>query len=305
MIRDFESLLAAAQQINGKKVVVVFPNNEETLASVALACEKKLAEFILVGDQQIIREKFDMGGDLPDGASIVHQTDITGALKAAVELIKGGTVDIVMKGGVDTSTFMKALLHEDTGLRTGRLLSDVLITEYPKRQDNQLLMITDGGLNLTPDLKDKIEILKNAVEIAHALGNKLPKVAILSSSELVNPKLESMVDAAIISKMNDRGQIKGCVIDGPLALDNAISVDAAQEKGIVSPVAGLADILILPTIDAANIFAKSASYFGGYRLAHCIAGSRIPILIPSRADKCDAKLLSIALGVIISAAKSK
>lgn len=303
MIRDFDSLLAEAQQVQGKKIVVVFPNNEETLAAVALASEKKLAEFVLVGDRQIIREKLGAGDTLPKGVTIVHQPDINSALKAAVELIKDGTGDVVMKGGIDTSTLMKALLHESTGVRTGRLLSDVLIVEYTKRPDGQLIMITDGGLNLAPDLKDKIEIVKNVVEVAHALGNKMPKVAILSSSEQVNPKLQSTIDAAILSKMNDRVQIKGCVIDGPLALDNAISLEAAQEKGIVSPVAGLADILVLPNIEAANIFSKSTSYFGGYRRAYVMMGSRIPILIPSRADKREAKLLSIALGVLVSAAK--
>jgi phosphate butyryltransferase len=300
MIKNFDELLKAAQQIQGKEVVVIFPNNEETLSAVVEAGKKKIAEFILVGDKEIITKKMPTGDKLPVGIEIVHQPTVSGALKAAIDLLKSGKGDVILKGGIDTTTMMKAILHEDAGIRTGRLLSDVLIFEYPDRTDNKLIMITDGGLTLTPDLKEKIEIINNAVEVAHALGNPNPKVAMLAASEFVNPNLQSTVDAAIIAKMNERGQIKGCVVDGPLAFDNAISAEAASEKKIVSPVVGMAEILVFPTIEAANIFAKGVTYFGGFRLAHVIMGGRVPILIPSRADKSDAKLLSIALGVVMS-----
>lgn len=300
MIKNFEELINAARQIQGKKVIVIFPNNEETLMAISEACEKKLAEFILVGDQDFIKLKMPIYEKVRGLIEIVHKPDVSEALKTAIDLIKSGKGDIVLKGGVDTSTLMKALLHEDAGIRTGRLLSDVFMFEYPARQGNKFVMITDGGITLAPDLKDKIELVKNAVEVAHALGNLNPKVALLSASEFINPNLQSTVDAAIISKMNERGQIKGCTVDGPLALDNALSSEAAGEKKIVSQVAGNAEILVLPSIEAANIFAKGTTYFAGYRLAHVIVGGSVPILIPSRADKSDAKVLSIALGKIMS-----
>ncbi|MBI4809882.1 MAG: bifunctional enoyl-CoA hydratase/phosphate acetyltransferase [Ignavibacteriales bacterium] len=300
MIKNFEELITAARQIQGKKVIVILPNNEETLLAISEACEKQLAEFILVGDQDTIKLKLPIYEKVRGLIEIVHKPDVSEALKTAIDLIKGGKGDIVLKGGVDTSTLMKALLHEDAGIRTGRLLSDVFMFEYPARQGNKFVMITDGGITLAPDLEDKIELVKNAVEVAHALGNSNPKVALLSASEFINPNLQSTVDAAIISKMNERGQIKGCTVDGPLALDNALSSEAAGEKKIVSQVAGNAEILVLPSIEAANIFAKGTTYFAGYRLAHVIVGGSVPILIPSRADKSDAKVLSIALGKIMS-----
>ncbi|MBI5020439.1 MAG: bifunctional enoyl-CoA hydratase/phosphate acetyltransferase [Ignavibacteriales bacterium] len=298
MIKNFEELIEAARQIQNKKVVVVFPNNEETLSAVVQSCEKQLADFILVGNRDIISKNIPRG-KIPAGVEIIQQAKVEDALKVSVDLIKGNKADVVLKGGVDTSTLMKVLLAEDVGIRTGRLLSDVFIFEYPKRTENKLIMITDGGLTLAPNLKEKIELVNNAVEVAHALGNTTPKVAMLSASEFVNPNLQSTVDAAMIAKMNERGQIKGCLVEGPLALDNAISSDAAGEKKIGSRVAGNAEILVLPNIESANIFAKSTTYFAGYRLAHVIIGGKIPILIPSRADKSDAKMLSIALGKIM------
>jgi phosphate butyryltransferase len=299
MIQNFEQLLETASKIQGKRVVVVFPNNQETLSAVLQARDLKLAQIVLVGDQAVIMKI--LGNDCShQGIEIMHQATVSGAMQTSIDLIKQGKADVLLKGGVDTSTLMKAMLQEDSGIRTGRLLSDVFIFEYPARKENKLIMITDGGLTLAPDLKAKVELINNAVEVAHALGNQNPKVAVLSSSEMVNPNLQSTVDAAILSKMNERGQIKGCTVDGPLAIDNAISPDAVGEKGIKSAVAGNAEILILPNIEAANIFAKSTTYFAGYRLAHVIVGGKIPILIPSRADKSDAKMLSIALGIVMS-----
>jgi len=230
---------------------------------------------------------------------------VTEALNTSVEYVRDGKCDVLVKGGVDTSTMMKAMLHEDSGIRTGRLLSDIFIMEFPQRRDNKFVMITDGGMTLSPDLENKVQLIQNAVEVAHALGNENPKVAILSATEFVIPKLESTIDAAALSKMNERGQIRGCVVDGPLALDNAISPDAAAEKNIQSPVAGKAEILVAANIESANSLAKSTTYFANLRLAHVIVGGRIPILIPSRADKRDAKLLSMALGIIVSGVPMK
>src|SRR3970282_1356547 len=208
--------------------------------------------------------------------------------------------DILMKGGIDTGSFMSSVLQPERGLKMDRLLSDIFVLEYPQRVQNKLIMITDGGMTLLPDLMNKVELIRNAIQVAHALGNSNPKVAVLSATEFVVPKLESTIDAAALSKMNERGQIQGCIIHGAVALDNAISLEAAAEKRIQSEVAGRAEILVAANIESANSLAKSTTYFANLRLAHVIIGARVPILIPSRADKSDAKLLSVALGVIMS-----
>lgn len=300
MIGTFEQLFTRAQQCKGKRVVVVYPNNTETLQSVYDACERTLARFTLIGDEEIINRKIAGMGESRKPFDIIHRPAMLDALTTAVCLVRDGKCDVLMKGGVDTSTMMKAVLQEDAGIRTGRLLSDIFILEFPQRIDNKFVMITDGGMTLAPDLKNKVELINNAVEVAHALGNPNPKVAVLSATEFVVPTLQSTLDAAALAKMNDRGQIKGCVVDGPFALDNAVSADAAAEKAIASPVAGRAEILIAANIESANSLAKSTTYFAGLRLAHVIVGGKVPILIPSRADKSEAKLLSIALGVIMS-----
>jgi phosphate butyryltransferase len=303
MIRNFEELLSTALKIKGKRVVVVFPNNEETFHAINDSYEKGLANFTIVGDENIVAQhlkKYDTSR-----VQIIQEPTVTGALKTAIALLRDGRGDILLKGGVDTSTMMKAVLAEEAGIRTGRLLSDVFMFEYPSRTENKFIMITDGGLTLAPDLKNKIDLINNAVEVAHALGNLKPKVAVLSAMEFIVPTLQSTLDAAALAKMNERGQIKGCIVDGPFALDNAILPEAAAEKGIKSPVAGNAEILIAPSIEAANSLAKSTTIFAGMRLAHVIIGAKIPILIPSRADKADAKLLSVALGVIMSEHYSK
>ena len=300
MIENFEHLLDAALHVRDKRVVVVFPNNSETFEAVEQAAEMGLAEFILVGDDTMIRRFLDGKNGQLSNIGIVPETSMIGALRKSIELIADGRGDILMKGGIDTSTMMKAVLQEDSGIREGKLLSDIFILEFPQRTKNKFVMITDGGMTMAPDLKNKVELINNAVEVAHALGNKNPKVAVLSATEFVVPNLQSTLDAAALSKMNERGQIRGCIVDGPFGLDNAISPEAAAEKGITSPVAGRAEILIAANIESANSLAKSTTFFAGLRLAHVIVGGRVPVLIPSRADKSDAKVLSIALGVLMS-----
>jgi phosphate butyryltransferase len=301
MIGNFTQLYEAANHVRGKRLVVVYPDNEETFEAVRGACGLPLEEIVLVGDKIIISRNLE---ELVPGSgpkiSFIWTSEIHEALRASIALVKGGRGGILMKGGVDTSTMMKAVLQEGSGLRTGRLLSDIFILEFPQRDGNKFVMITDGGMTLSPDLKNKAELIANAVEVAHALGNPNPKVAVLSATEFIVPSLQSTLDAAALSKMNERGQIRGCVVDGPFALDNAISPEAAEEKGIVSPVAGRAEILIAANIESANSLAKSTTYFAGLRLAHVIVGGAVPILIPSRSDKSEAKLLSVALGMIMA-----
>jgi phosphate butyryltransferase len=300
LVPDFDALLTHASTLSGKRVAVVSPGNAETFSGIVQAQQTLHAFFVLAGDSEVIQHGMSsLGGD-PSLMEIIHRPDPKSALRAAINAVRDEKADILMKGSVDTGTMMKAVLEEGSGLRTGRLLSDIFILEYPPRTPNKFIMITDGGITLAPDLKDKIELIRNAVEVAHALGNTMPKVAMLSATEFVLPNLQSTVDAAVLSKMNERGQITGCIVDGPFALDNAISGGAAAEKRIKSEVAGQAEIMVAANIESANSLAKSTTYFAGLRLAHVIVGARVPILIPSRADKSDAKLLSIALGMIMA-----
>jgi len=299
MINNFDELLDHASTVRGKNVVVIAPANAETFEAIREAQERLGVGFFLVGNQDTIAR--GMAG--APRVEVIHQPDLRQALETAVELVHKGEADILMKGGIDTATMMKAVLHPEKGLRTGRLLSDIFLFEHSARQGNKFVMITDGGLTLAPDLNDKVELIANAVAVAHALGNPLPKVAVLSATEFVLSNLPSTLDAAALSKMNDRGQIAGCVVDGPLALDNALFAEAAQEKKITSRVAGQAEILVAAGIEAANSLAKGITYFGDVRLAHVIVGAQVPVLIPSRADKSDAKLLSVALGMIMSGQK--
>ncbi len=302
MITNFSGLLEAAKRFPGKKVLVVFPNNEETFSAVRDALRHGLADFILVGSEPLMKEA--LPSEMLSRCEFHHADDATSALRISLELTAAGKADILMKGGIDTSSMMKAVLKEGAGIRTGRLLSDIFLLEFPERPGNQFIMITDGGMTMSPDLKNKVELIRNAVEVAHALGNANPRVAVLSATEFIVPSLQSTLDAAALSKMNDRGQITGCTVDGPFALDNAISIEAAEEKGIRSPIAGRAEILVAANIESANSLAKSTTYFAGLRLAHVIVGGRVPVLIPSRSDKSDAKLLSIALGVIMSESRA-
>jgi phosphate butyryltransferase len=299
MIGTFDALLHHASALGGKRVVVAAPRNAETFEAINLAASQLHATCILVGDQDAAR---NAGIDDRPGIEFVPCSTTERALSTCMELLRDGRGDILLKGSVDTGTLMKAVLQPESMLRTGRLLSDVFVFEYPARAQNKLIMITDGGITLAPDLKGKSELIANAVEVAHALGNPNPKVAVLSASEFVIPALQSTVDAAALSKMNERGQITGCTVDGPLALDVALFPDAAKEKGIRSAVAGAAEILLAPGIEAANSLAKGIVSFGGLRLAHVVMGARVPILIPSRADGSDAKLLSIALGMVMAGA---
>ena len=292
-IRNFDELLEAAAQVRGPRVLVVFPSNDETFQAIRDAHAKLGLEFLLVGDGKRIRAALSEF----DGAEIVDCPNLTDCLDRSMELIAQKAAGILMKGSVDTGTLMKTVMRPETGVRTGRLLSDVFVFEYAQH----LVMITDGGLNVTPDLAAKAELIRNAVEVAHALGNRVPKVAVLAATEFVQANMPATLDAAALSKMNERGQIRGCVVEGPLALDGALAPCAVEEKQIGSAVAGAAEILVCPNIECANMLAKSVVYVGNARLGHVIVGGRIPILIPSRADRSDAKLLSLALGVVMSA----
>ena len=269
------------------------------LEAVHSARLEGMIEPLLFGDETRIRALcVEMGID-DARLSIMHAGSNAEAAELAVKAVREGRADVLMKGLLDTATILRAVLNKEWGLRTGKLLSHVLVFDAPGRFE-RLFMMSDGAMNIEPDLKAKIEIVQNSVAVAHALGLEKPKVAMLAAIEVVNPDMSTAVDDAIISKMGDRGQIKGAIIDGPLALDNAVSISAAEIKGIVSPVAGLADVLIVDNIDVGNVFYKTLVYFAGSNVAGVIMGASAPMILTSRADSSDTKFNSIALACILA-----
>jgi phosphate butyryltransferase len=281
-------------------MAVVGAHNQTALAAAVEAERLGLVRPLFLGPLDEVKKLLqDIGASsIPNQCLLDCAVDEVCA-RLAVQLARAGDAAILLKGAVDTGTMMKAVLDSSEGLRIGRLLSDVFVCEVPRPAGTKLLMITDGGVTPHPDRQQKIEIILNAVEVAHALGYENPKVALLSATEKVSTAVPSTLDASAIAQMSRSGHIPGCVVDGPLALDLAVSTDSAHVKHIDSPVAGQADILVAPDMEAANMLAKSTTYFAGFRLAHVIVGGRAPILIPSRSDTMQAKLFSIALGLVM------
>lgn len=312
MINTFEQLLSVVQKnVEAEerpiRIALAAGDDEASLSALLHAQQAGIAKGLLLGNNIAIADALKgLNFNSPEPFPGIEVSGDEAICERAIQLIHNSEADIIMKGKVKSATLLKAAFHSEKGLRTGRIISDCFIFEFPKRAgSNKLMMITDGGFNLSPNLNEKIQIIQNAVEVAHALGNECPKIAVISAAETINPNLQSTVDAAILAKMNDRGQIKGCIIDGPLALDNAISEEAAAIKGILSPVAGKADILVFPNIESANATAKATTYFAGLRQAHATLGAMAPILIPSRNDTADSKFLTIALNILLSIKKNK
>ena len=223
----------------------------------------------------------------------------TSTAAVAVSLVASGEADILMKGNVPTSQFLHAALSGARSLRTGALLSDVEVYEDTQRRGGHLMVMSDGGINIAPGIREKLQIIRNAVMVARRLGIRRPKVALLSGSERVHPDFQSTIDAVALVKMCQQGEAGECVVDGPFALDNAIDVRSARAKGIESPVAGRADVLIMPSLEAGNIFGKGLQYYAGQELAHAAVGAKAPILIPSRTAHARTKLCSLALAALI------
>lgn len=296
MIQNFDEMLDRVKSSPLKTIIITAAHTATAIDAAIMAYDLKLAKCILVGEQNFIKNY--LHEKVPETASeyevINCGEDLDLAAETSVRLVKEQKADLIMKGLCDSGTLLKAILDKDKGLRTNKIMSDVLAYETP----DKIMLMGDGGFIPLPDITDKLSIIANCVQVAHALGNKLPRVAVLTHSELVNLKNQSTVDAAILNVMNKRGQIKGCIVDGPLAFDNAISREAAQIKGIDSEVAGDADILIVPNIEAGNIFGKSITYYCKYRVAHVVLGAKVPVLIASRADSAETKMLTMALGII-------
>ncbi|MCB5224547.1 MAG: bifunctional enoyl-CoA hydratase/phosphate acetyltransferase [Candidatus Cloacimonadaceae bacterium] len=295
MYKNFEEMMAAVKTGRRGTVVIAAAQTESVLDAAILAKQDDLAECLLVGDKPQIQALLQkMAPELAQDFEIVDVgSDLNKAAHKSVELVREGKGDILLKGKTDSGQLLRAVLDKEKGLRESDVISDVLAYEHP----DGLKLLSDGGVNLYPDLKEKIAIVKNAVQVAHSLGSPLPKVAILTAVETVNPKMQSTIDAALISRMNARKQITGCVIEGPLAFDNAVDAAAAKIKGIESPVAGQADVFIVPNIEAGNIFGKMLGYYCGWRVAHVVVGTKAPILIPSRADRGELKMLCMAMAL--------
>jgi phosphate butyryltransferase len=298
MIKNFSQVLKQAKENEIKTVAVAVAQDEHVLEAIKEANEKGIANAILVGDKQKIIEKAEKINVNLQNIDIIHELDNKKAAMKAVECVSSGKADMVMKGLVDTATFLRAVLNKEIGLRSGNLMSHAAVFEIPKY--DKLLLITDAAFNMYPELNEKVDIVKNAVTVAHSLGINEPKVAPICAVEVVNPKMPATLDAAALSQMNARGQIKGCIIDGPLATDNAISQEAAEHKKISGPVAGKADILLMPNIEAGNVMYKTLAFTTESKNGGLLVGTTAPVIVTSRADSAETKLNSIALAALVA-----
>ncbi len=299
MIKNFKEVMEIARQRGPKVISVACAQDQEVLLAVNAAKKEGIADAILVGDQEQITSiakelKIDV-----NQFEIIDIKDLAEASLKAVELVSSGRAHMVMKGLVDTSIILKAVLNQEVGLRTGNVLSHVAVFDVAGY--DRLFLVTDAAMNIDPDLPTKKQIIENAVEVAKALDIEIPKVGVICAKEKPNPKMPDTMDAQALEEMNQKGEITGCIVGGPFALDNAISVEAAKHKGIDHPVAGYADILLAPDIEAGNVLYKSMVFFAKAKNAGVIVGAKAPVVLTSRADSDEAKLYSIALGVLCAA----
>ncbi len=294
MIRSFDELKKKASSVGKKRLVIAGGADRVAVESAIEAGKLGWIDPVLVGPKADI-ERVGSGLDL-SLAEIVDEGDPNQMVLRAVEMVSRGDGDILMKGFVQTSAFLKGVLDKEVGLRTGKVLSHLAVLEVPNY--HKLLFLTDGGMNIRPDLVTKLDIVQNAVNFIHSLGIDRPKVALLAAVETVNPKMEETIDAAHISKMAERKQIKGCIVDGPLAMDIILSKEAAEHKGVDSPVCGDTDIIVVHDIATGNAVAKALIYLANAKIAGLVLGARAPVVLLSRADSMETKLCSIALGVV-------
>ena len=293
MIKNFAELVEMAKTKETRRVAVAAAADKPVLMALKQAMEDGIAMPVLVGNKE---EILRIGGAMNfnfDGVEIYSENNPKKSAIKAVELIRENKADILMKGLVSSGDFLKAILNKENGLRKSGTLSHVAFFESPNY--HKLLGLTDAALNVEPEFHEKVAILKNAVEAFHKLGIDTPKVAVIGAVETVNPKMVPSTDAALMTMMNKRNQIKGCIVDGPLALDNAVSAEAAHHKGIESEVAGEVDLVCTPDIYSANIMYKTLNFLGGAISAAVIMGATVPVVLTSRSDTDQSKLMSIAL----------
>ena len=297
----YERLLRAAQSLPPVTTAVAHPCHEVSLKGTVEAARLGLIAPILVGPPDRIhdiaeRSGLDISGFPLKGSAYSHDS-----AEKAVELVREGKAEALMKGSLHTDELMGAVVARDTGIRTARRISHCFVMDVPGHKDP--LIVTDAAVNIAPDLADKVDIVQNAIDLGHALQFEQVRVAILSAMETVNPKVPSTVEAAALCKMADRGQITGGILDGPLALDNAINEEAAAIKSIVSPVAGRANVLVVPDLEAGNMLAKSLSFLAGADAAGIVLGARVPIILTSRADTVVSRLASCAVASLMADAR--
>ncbi len=299
----FSAIIAQAEALEPVDLAVAYPLSEVALRGAVEAFQQQLARPVLVGPDAGIRElagniDLDIGGiELIDAGSAEEAAEIS------VGLCRSGKAEALMKGSLHTDQLMHAVMRADTGLRTARRISHVFVLDVPTYP--RMLLVTDAAINIYPTLEDKVDIVQNAIDLARVLGVDEPKVAILSAVEIVTPKITSTIDAAALCKMADRGQIEGGILDGPLAFDNAVNLKAAEIKHIRSPVAGHADILVAPDLEAGNMLAKQLEYLAQSEAAGVVLGARVPIVLTSRADSAKCRLASSAVGTLLAHARRR
>jgi len=294
-MKSLQEIIDRAKQKGPVGMAVVMPHDVATLLAIKEGIDAQLVRPHLFGDKARILPLLEEAG--LSEKDIVLSHDESGALGQAIASVREGRNKLLMKGSVPTPDLMRAVLDKEKGLNTGKVCSHVVVAEIP--DFGRLLIITDGGLNILPSVDEKADIIKNAVALAHALEIELPKVALLASVEEVSTRLPATTDAAILTQMAARGGIKGAIVDGPLAIDNILSPQAAQKKGIKSEVAGLADIIVVPSVEVGNVLGKTISFFTNSVNAGIVLGARAPIILPSRAGTIESKWASIALGSLM------
>ena len=299
VIKDFEQLIEKVQNFEGKKkVAVVAAQDEHTLEAVFHAAENDIVEPVLIGNKEKIKGIVaKLGKQISDDA-IIDAADEVASAQKAVAMARNGEIDFIMKGKIQTADLLRAVVDKEKGLRTGKVMSHISIQEIPTY--HKLLITTDGGMMMYPDLEQKKKIIENAVDVLHSLGYENPKVGVLAAVETVNPKMPESVDAGKLKEMNQNGEIAGCIVEGPISYDIAMNKESGIIKGFVSPVAGDPDILIVPNITAGNILGKCLVYSAGAKMAGFIVGAKVPIVLTSRGSSSEEKYLSL----VISAAAS-
>lgn len=297
-IRNFEELVERAKEKQDVSIAVVAPYDKNTMHAVKDALDSGLAALQLYGDKERILPLMKEMNVTEDQVDVMDVKETSDAIQAAIDSIRAGKNHILMKGTLSTGALLKPALDKSKGLGIGRLASHLMVIDVPGF--DRLLISSDGGLNIAPTMMEKVDILHNALDVAHSLGIETPKAALLAAVETVNPKMQATIDAACISKMADRGTFKNALVEGPLAIDNILSPEAAAKKGISSPVAGNADIVIAPAIETANTFAKTLNYMAHSSNAGIVVGMSAPVILPSRASDPKSKYASLALGVLLA-----
>ncbi len=297
-MKSMQDIVNEAKKRSKKTLVVAVANDHHVMEAVEKARQEGFIDAILVGNQVAIEETLEDLDIDQANYDIMHVVDTVQACEEAVKIVSSTTGHFLMKGYVDTAVILRAALDKGYGLRTKNRLSHVSVLEIPTY--HKLLMMSDGAMNIDPDVDIKQEIIENGVHVAHALGIEKPLVGCLAAVEKINPKMQATLDAEALIKRNQQGQITGCTIGGPFALDNAINKDAADHKGITDPMAGDIDFALMPQIESGNIFYKALMFLGNAKSASVIAGAQKPIVLTSRADSMESKFYSIALSALVA-----